>query len=312
MHQGHLHSTASTKHRNPLREEWKIKQRKRSNCSTTFAKNMMMRSKVKWILKALFLKKAINRIAKNHILRRDDCLKQSSMNLNKGWNILKNRKRRNRKRNYRWNSRSTVLILRSMTTHGGCLTKSSMQQPLLNKICLWCIKERVGRPPKIASTRLRSLLITYNKLRIGINFTLRSMKIREEYVSRSMNRTSPDGTYCMRSICTRRRRRTKRSKIIWGSKSNLSASSALSSLLSHSLVDSICNRITTPNKNCMRGSLHGSIKDSQVKFNLNLPLYRGARPEWANAQRRDGAVHFQTSGCKKFWKLPLTVIGTTW
>ena len=298
MHQGRHLSTASTKHRNLLRGVWKIKQRKRNSCLTTFAKSMMMSSKVNWILKALFLKRAISRIAKNHTLRKDGCLRMSNMNLNKEWNILKNRKRKSKKRNYRWNSKNTVLTLRSMTIHEGCSTESSTQQQLLSKICQRCTREPVGHPRRIDYTRWRSRLITYSKLRIGINFTHRLMKTQEGSASRSMNRTSPDGTYYMRSICTWKRRRTKRSKIIWGSKNSWFDSNALSSPLSHSQVDNICNRITTPNKKCMRDSSLGSIKDSQVSDYCQLILYRGVRPEWVDAQRRDGAVHFQTLGRK--------------
>lgn len=183
MHQGHLHSTASIKHRNHLRDEWRIKQRKRKNCLTIFVKNMMMNSKVNWILKALFLKKAINRIARNHILRREDCLKLSNMNSNKEWNILKSRKRKNRKRNSRWNSKSTVSIHRSMTIHENYLTESNMQLTLQNRICL-CIREPVVRPLKIVFTRSRFLLITYSNLMVDIIFTLKSMKILEGSANR--------------------------------------------------------------------------------------------------------------------------------
>jgi hypothetical protein len=73
-----------------------------------------------------------------------------------------------------------------------------MQLTQQNRICR-LIREPVGHPLKIDFIRSKSLLITFNNLMIGINFTLRSMKTQEGSVSKSMNKTSPDGIYSMRS-----------------------------------------------------------------------------------------------------------------
>ena len=151
-----------------------------------------------------------------------------------------------------------------MRTQEEYLQESNMRQPVIRKPRNR-IRGRAGRHQRPAYIRSRYQWTTCN-LKIVTSFTPRSTKTQGRYVKWSMSRTCPGGTCCMRSICTWRKRRIRRSRSTCVNKTSFSGNSALSNLLFHRQADSTCNRITIPNKRSTRGNWHGSTKDSLVSF----------------------------------------------
>lgn len=141
------------------------------------------------------------------------------------------------------------------------------------------LRGQAGRHPRPAYIRSRYQWTTCNP-KIVTSFTPRSTKTQGRYVNRSMSRTCPGGTCCMRSTCTWRKRRIRRSRSTCVNKTSFSGNSALSNLPFHRQAGSTCNRITIPNKKSTRGNWHGSTKDSQVSFLAFVFILsnRGTRP----------------------------------